>query len=105
MINFIQSYEDFINESEKVNGIELNKSLSKKDFGSIVADIDKLSIGDIYIIWEPGMNEWQGYLKLKYRKGDHYMFVSTLQGEDIELDYPKDEIEDLIKNRKIINQK
>ena len=98
--------QESVNEAEKVDGVEMGGETDKSMFGKVVKSFKDLKIDNEYILMDLGMNEWLGNFEYTGTdpKGKTHIFSSTLQFNDFQLDYTKDELEEAIANKEIYNQ-
>jgi len=98
-----------VNEAKYKGKDILPNWLTKDDFGSLVKNIRDLKEGEKYIIWEGGMDTWNGEYEYSFDKiAKEYLFddVSTPGAADpySQMTFTKDEMEDYIKNKLILKQ-
>lgn len=78
--------------------------LSVKNFGDIPETVDDLVVGQEYLLWEPGMDSWQGFLKYTGQKNSMHIFVSTLQFDDQSMEFNTPDLKEYIKDGDIVEQ-
>jgi hypothetical protein len=103
----LQTFSEFLNESNKFRGKEvLPDWLGQRDFGNPVKSVKELKVGSEYIIYEPGMDNWQGEYVFQGHTGGKYIFNTNTQfGDGDPMEFTQDEIEEYINDTQIYNQK
>jgi hypothetical protein len=103
----IHTFENFLNEAKTYKGKEVLPDYidPKKDFGAPVKSLKDLKAGVEYIIYEPGMDNWQAEnIYQGYTGGIHIFKSSTQFGEAEPLELSTDDLESAIKNGEVIKQ-
>lgn len=106
----VEINESKLNE-EKFNGIDINPgafNLKKKDFGKTIKSISELVTDKMYIIWEPGMNEWVGdytLIKIGSKSLEFKLEDGSPRGGGEPVEFDVDEINDYIKDGQVIERK
>ncbi len=70
--------------------------------GDTIKSISQLRKGTEYAIVDYGMNQWMVTLEFKGIKNGEYYFKSALQFDDFDISYPKEELEDMIKDGDVV---
>lgn len=101
--------DDMSSEAEEPSagtykGVEFGPDVKAADFGEPVTSIANLKVGQDYIIWEPGMNNWLGHWTFQgERAPNEWTFTSSHQfEEDNENIFTADELHEYIKDEAII---
>ncbi len=97
-----------INEA-KFKGLNIFPEWLKKDnFGKPVNSVRDLKEGKLYIIWEGGMDQWNGEYKYSFdkRAKEHLFDDASGPFPDpyAQMTFTQKEIEDYIKDKLIYNQ-
>jgi len=112
----IKRFEDFTNENEddvegdaqpgKYEGKDILPDwVTADNFGEPVKDAAELKVGSQYIIYEPGMDNWQAEYEYEGMEDGAHKFSdqSSPQNEN-SMDFSEQELNDMIGKGEIINQ-
>jgi hypothetical protein len=87
-----------IGVNEKTMYTQDNLEVNDFELGKILKSEKEIKKGKEYCIVDLGMGQWMGGLKYEGKKGDSHLFVSTIQFDDLELEYTDDELFTAIKD-------
>ena len=104
----LRTFEEFLNESvKKYDGLEVYPDWidPNRDFGNPIKDVKELKAGAEYILHEPGMNVWQAEYIYQGKKGRYHIFQSSSpHGDGVDMEYTEYQLEDEIKDKRVIKQ-
>ena len=97
-----------INEAKYKGKDILPKWLGKDNIGKAVKSVRELKEGSRYIIWEGGMDTWNGEYKYSYDKVAKEYLFDDASGPYVDpyaqMTFTKEEIEEYVKDKLIYNQ-
>lgn len=100
----LNNYIKNLNE-QKLDGYNLTGDLSKTMFGTPVKSLSMLKKGNEYIMLDLGRGEWLGNFEYKGLMQSMYVFSSTLQDNDVNIEYTHHEIMSAIEKGELHVQK
>ena len=94
-----------LNEEAAVDGYEMGPETEVDMFDEKITDIRQLNTSDEYILLDLGMGEWMSSWSYKAKSPVKHVFSSTLQFNDVSLEFTRKELIAAIKGGEIYLQK
>lgn len=105
----LHTFERFLNETKntyKGDDVLPDWINPKRDFGSVVKNMQELKRGSVYILFDAGISTWQAQQIYQGKNGSLHLFhASLLLGGGNQMEFTDAELADEVKKGTIIKQK